>query len=123
MLYTIKNAFATHHIKRGGHLIYFEEYGNPKGIPVIFLHGGPGSGCSDSQKSIFNKKKHRVIFLDQRGSGRSTPKGRLKENTTNYLIQDIDYIRDVLKECLHKSSANIFFWGGVRGQCDPLMRF
>ena len=57
MLYNIKKSFATHHIKQDDHIIYFEEYGNPKGIPVIFLHGGPGSGCNEAQKAIFDYKK------------------------------------------------------------------
>ena len=54
MLYNIKKSFAIHHIKQNQHIIYFEEYGNPLGIPVIFLHGGPGSGCNEAQKAIFN---------------------------------------------------------------------
>ena len=69
MLYTIKKSFATHQIKRNDHLIYIEEYGKVNGIPILFLHGGPGSGCSDWQKELFNSKVYRVIFLDQRGSG------------------------------------------------------
>ena len=74
MLYTIKNSFATHEINRGLHTLYLEEYGNPKGIPILFLHGGPGSGCANWQKELFNSKVYRVVFLDQRGSGKSTPK-------------------------------------------------
>ena len=66
MLYSIKKSFARHQIKRKEHSIYFEEYGNPNGIPVLFLHGGPGSGCNDTHKTIFNCKKYRVILLDQR---------------------------------------------------------
>jgi len=54
MLYTIKKSFATHQIEIDNYLLYFEEYGNPNGIPTIFLHGGPGSGCSDAQKALFN---------------------------------------------------------------------
>ena len=79
MLYTIKNTFATHEINRGLHTLYLEEYGNPKGIPILFLHGGPGSGCANWQKELFNYKVYRVVFLDQRGSGKSTPKRLLKK--------------------------------------------
>ena len=96
MLYTIKNSFATHEINRGLHTLYLEEYGNPKGIPILFLHGGPGSGCANWQKELFNSKVYRVVFLDQRGSGKSTPKRLLKENTTSILIEDIEYIRNYL---------------------------
>ena len=80
MLYPIKKPFAIHEIKRGEHTLYIEEYGNKAGLPAIFLHGGPGSGCSNWQKSLFDKKIYRVIFLDQRGSGKSTPKRLLKNN-------------------------------------------
>ena len=54
MLYPIKKSFAIHKMKRDQHLIYVEEYGNKNGIPIIFLHGGPGSGCNDWQKGLFN---------------------------------------------------------------------
>ena len=97
MLYSIKKSFAIHHIKQNNHTIYFEEYGNSKGIPVIFLHGGPGSGCNEGQKVIFDYKKYRVVFLDQRGSGKSTPKGAIKNNTTLKLIEDIELVRKYLK--------------------------
>ena len=97
MLYPIKKPFAIHHIKLKQHKVYFEEYGNPKGIPVLFLHGGPGSGCNDSQKSFFNYKKFRVIFIDQRGSGKSTPRSSTKNNTTQFLIEDIEKIRELLE--------------------------
>ena len=97
MLYTIKKSFATHQIKTDNHTLYFEEYGCPNGIPVIFLHGGPGSGCSNLQKTLFNHKKFRVIFLDQRGSGRSIPRGSLKNNTTAHILKDLEMIRKYLK--------------------------
>ncbi len=97
MLYSIKKSFATHQVKKGQHNIYFEEYGIPSGKPVLFLHGGPGSGCNEGQKAIFNYKKYRVIFLDQRGSGKSTPKGNTRNNNTKLLIQDIEMIRKHLK--------------------------
>ena len=61
-------------------------------LPVIFLHGGPGSGCANWQKGLFDNKIYRVIFLDQRGSGKSFPKRLLKNNTLYHLIEDIEYI-------------------------------
>ena len=96
MLYNIKKSFAIHHINVDKYKIYFEEYGSPEGIPVLFLHGGPGSGCSESHKAIFNYKKFRVIFLDQRGAGKSTPKGSTYKNTTQHLIEDIEKVRNYL---------------------------
>ena len=111
MLYTIKKSFATHEIKRGLHKLYFEEYGDKNGIPVLFLHGGPGSGCADWQKGLFNDKVYRVIFLDQRGSGKSRPKRLLKNNTTNDLINDIEYIRDYL--CIEKWFVVGGSWGST----------
>ena len=79
MLYPIKKSFAIHEIKRDEHILYFEEYGNKRGnLPVIFLHGGPGSGCAEWQKSLFDSRVYRVIFLDQRGAGKSSPKRLLK---------------------------------------------
>ena len=97
MLYNIKKSFAIHHIKLDNYTIYLEEYGNSNGIPVIFLHGGPGSGCNEGQKVIFDYKKYRVVFLDQRGAGKSTPKGEIKNNTTSKLIDDIEFVREYLK--------------------------
>ena len=66
-----------------GHKIYFEQYGNPKGIPMLFLHGGPGAGFSNSHKSFFNPKIFRVIFFDQRGSGKSIPYAEIKKKKLN----------------------------------------
>ena len=80
-----------------GHKIYVEKIGNSKGVPFVFLHGGPGSGCNEAQKAIFDYKKYRVVFLDQRGSGKSTPKGEIKNNTTLMLIEDIEVVRKYLK--------------------------
>ena len=97
MLYPIKKSFAIHEIQRDEHTLYIEEYGNKKGLPVIFLHGGPGSGCADWQKGLFDNKIYRVIFLDQRGSGQSKPKRLLSNNTLFHLIEDMEFIRQFLK--------------------------
>jgi len=76
-----------------GHQIYWEDWGNPKGAPIISLHGGPGSGFNDSHKALFDPKLHHVIFHDQRGSGRSKPFASTDHNTTQDLIGDIELLR------------------------------
>ena len=79
------------------HTIYVEEAGNPrKGIPVIFLHGGPGSGCNGNHRRYFNPKKYRVVLFDQRGCHLSTPAGETRNNSTPELMQDIERIREHL---------------------------
>src|ERR1700684_2339029 len=75
------------------HSLYWEECGNPKGIPVIFLHGGPGGGCSSTSRRFFDPARFRIILFDQRGAGRSTPNGELRNNTTAHLIADIEALR------------------------------
>ncbi|OUS32803.1 prolyl aminopeptidase [Thalassotalea sp. 42_200_T64] len=75
------------------HQIYVEECGNPLGIPVVFLHGGPGSGCNESHRRFFDPKHYHIILFDQRGCGRSRPYRSLQRNTTAHLIQDIEVIR------------------------------
>ncbi len=79
------------------HKIYYEAFGNPNGIPVLFLHGGPGAGFSSFHKKIFCVKKHKVIFFDQRGSGKSLPLAELKQNKTSDLLKDIEKLRKHLK--------------------------
>lgn len=78
------------------HTLYVEESGNPKGLPVLFLHGGPGGSCADYNRQFFNPEHYRIIMFDQRGCGRSRPHAELKNNTTQYLIADIEMIRDRL---------------------------
>ena len=65
------------------HKLYYEQWGNPNGKPILFLHGGPGAGCSSFHKKFFDEKKYKVIFFDQRGSGKSTPYGEIINNTTS----------------------------------------
>lgn len=79
------------------HLLYVEECGNPQGLPVIFIHGGPGVGCSQADRQFFNPDKYRIILFDQRGSGRSQPLANLENNTTPDLIADIELIRKTLE--------------------------
>lgn len=78
------------------HTIYYEECGNPLGQPVVFLHGGPGSGCNPGQRRFFDPAHYRIILLDQRGCGRSKPLGITEENTTADLIADIEKLRNHL---------------------------
>lgn len=80
-------------LSRDGHEIYWEEVGHPDGIPVVFLHGGPGAGISPNSRRFFDPEKYRVILLDQRGSGKSRPFGSLENNTTDHLIADIEVLR------------------------------
>ncbi len=75
------------------HSLYWEECGNPEGIPVLFLHGGPGGGCSAMSRRYFDPRRYRVILFDQRGAGRSTPNGELRDNTTAHLIADMTALR------------------------------
>ncbi len=77
-------------------MIAVEESGNPKGIPVIFLHGGPGSGCKPHHRSFFDPATYRIILMDQRGAGDSIPHGCLEANTTPDLIEDLEVIRSQL---------------------------
>lgn len=75
------------------HTIYWEECGNPDGIPVLFLHGGPGAGLSPQHRRFFDPQRYRVILFDQRGAGKSTPLGEWRNNTTQLLIEDIETLR------------------------------
>ena len=75
------------------HEIYYEQCGNPQGQPVIFLHGGPGSGCNPSQRRFFDPTHYHIILLDQRGCGRSKPLGSTSHNTTADLVADIEALR------------------------------
>jgi proline iminopeptidase len=78
-----------------GHQLYVQDWGNKKSkSPIVFLHGGPGGGVSDSHKQSFDPYVHRVLFFDQRGSGQSLPYGSLDSNTTEHLINDITKIAD-----------------------------
>jgi proline iminopeptidase len=75
------------------HALYWEECGNPEGIPILFVHGGPGAGCSEFDRRFFDPERFRVVLLDQRGSGRSTPHGELKGNDPDSLAADFERLR------------------------------
>lgn len=93
-LYPEIEPFSKNYLKVGNlHQIYYEECGNPDGISVVFLHGGPGSGCNPTQRRFFDPKHYRIILLDQRGCGRSIPQGEVRENTTDDLVSDIEALR------------------------------
>jgi proline iminopeptidase len=83
-------------IKKGIHEIYYEQSGNPKGKPAIFLHGGPGGGAGSFSRRFFNPKKYRIVLFDQRGCGKSKPHACLEDNTTWHLVEDIESIREQL---------------------------
>ncbi len=98
-----------------GHTLYVHDWGNKKATqPIVFLHGGPGGGCSDRHKQRFDPTIHRVIFHDQRGSGRSTPYGELAHNTTENLVEDIEKIAQKLK------LTSFVLTGGSWGSCLAL---
>jgi proline iminopeptidase len=77
----------------GGHSLYWELSGNPRGKPAVFLHGGPGAGCSPDHRRLFDPDRYNVLLFDQRGCGRSTPFASLEANTTWDLVEDIERLR------------------------------
>ncbi len=79
-----------------GHRLYVEQCGNPSGIPVVVLHGGPGGGCSPAMRRYFDPEVYRIILFDQRGCGRSRPHASVENNTTWHLVRDIELIRTTL---------------------------
>jgi proline iminopeptidase len=78
------------------HTLYWEQSGSPRGVPVIFLHGGPGAGASPTHRRFFDPSHYRIIIMDQRGAGRSTPLGEVRDNTTEHLIADLELLRTQL---------------------------
>jgi len=79
-----------------GHLLYVEEFGAVDGLPVVFLHDGPGGACSPEHRRLFDPRRLRAILLDQRGCGRSLPSGAQEANSTPYLIGDLEHVRNAL---------------------------
>ncbi len=97
-LYPAIKPYATHTFKVDSlHQVYVEECGSPDGIPVLYVHGGPGGSCGDRSRRFFDPEKYRIILFDQRGCGRSKPHAELKQNTTDDLIQDMEIIRAELQ--------------------------
>ena len=94
ILYPEIKPYAEHRLEVSDiHDLYIEECGSPDGIPVVFIHGGPGGGCDTDHRRFFDPEKYRIILFDQRGCGRSTPHASLVENTSQDLINDMEAIR------------------------------
>ncbi|KXO16747.1 prolyl aminopeptidase [Peptoniphilus sp. GNH] len=92
----IRENFSNYIKRDSGHEIYYEESGNPKGRPVVFLHGGPGCGTSPMSRRFFDPDFYRIILFDQRGSGKSKPLGSVENNNTAAIISDMEAIREEL---------------------------
>ena len=98
-----------------GHQIYLELNGNPKGIPVLFVHGGPGAGLSPNYRRFFDPQDYFIVGFEQRGCGRSTPFADLTSNTTSHLIEDIEQIRQ------HLGISTWLLFGGSWGSTLALL--
>ena len=97
------------------HELYIDEAGNPDGIPVLFVHGGPGGGCDGSSRRFYDPALYRIVTFDQRGCGRSTPHGELSDNTTQDLIADMEAIR------VHLGIDSWVLFGGSWGSTLSLL--
>lgn len=96
-LYPSIEPFKTGFLETGdGHRVYWELVGNPAGKPAVFLHGGPGAGCSPEHRRLFDPQKYCVLLFDQRGCGRSQPHASLENNTTWHLVEDMERLRAML---------------------------
>ncbi|WP_119154127.1 prolyl aminopeptidase [Caldimonas tepidiphila] len=80
----------------GLHTLYWEESGNPEGIPVVYVHGGPGGGSSPDKRQWFDPDSYRIILFDQRGAFRATPLAEVQGNTTQLLVEDMEALRKML---------------------------
>jgi proline iminopeptidase len=97
-LYPALEPYQTHHLAVDAiHTLYVEECGNPRGVPVVFLHGGPGAGLAEYHRRFFDPARYRIVLFDQRGAGKSTPFAELTDNTTWHLVADIETIREQLE--------------------------
>ncbi len=114
--FNIVEPFDTQYLKVDKiHEIFVEEYGNRHGIPIIFLHGGPGAGTSSIYQKFFDPDKFHLIMFDQRGCGKSKPYGEVIENTTQNLISDINSILDLL------NIDKVHIYGGSWGSTLALL--
>lgn len=97
------------------HEIYWEQSGNPDGVPILLLHGGPGAGVSPVHRRFFDPDYYKIILFDQRGAGKSNPHGSLENNTTEHLLQDIELLREHLSiERWHLFGGS---WGSTLALC------
>ena len=94
LLYPEIKPYARHELPvEAPHVLYVDESGNPDGLPVVFLHGGPGAGCDGLSRRFFDPSVYRIVTFDQRGAGRSTPHASLENNTTAHLVSDMEKLR------------------------------
>lgn len=97
LLYPEIKPYARHELAvEAPHVLYVDESGEPDGLPVVFLHGGPGAGCDALSRRFFDPSVYRIITFDQRGAGRSTPHASLENNTTAHLVSDMEALREHL---------------------------
>jgi proline iminopeptidase len=97
LLYPEIKPYAIHRMPVAApHVLYVEESGSPQGIPVLFVHGGPGAGCDARNRCFFDPERYRIILFDQRGAGQSTPHAELSQNNTQALVADMETIRQQL---------------------------
>lgn len=97
-LYPPAEPFASGRLKVSDlHELYYEECGNPEGIPALLVHGGPGGGCNPTMRRYHDPAHYRIILFDQRGCGRSTPHASIEENTTWDLVADMERLREQLE--------------------------
>lgn len=116
VLYPELKPYQRHSLKASElHELYIDEAGNPDGIPVLFVHGGPGGGCDASSRRFYDPAHYRIITFDQRGCGRSTPHGELSDNTTQDLIADMEAIR------VHLGIDSWVLFGGSWGSTLSLL--
>jgi len=93
-LYPVHSSYQNAYLKVSElHSVFYAQYGNPEGLPVIILHGGPGAGCSPTWSEMFDLSFYRVIMLDQRGAGRSIPLAEMEDNNSEQLVNDIELLR------------------------------
>lgn len=115
-LYPRIEPYRTGRLAAGGHhQLYFEECGNPRGQPVVFLHGGPGAGCAPIHRRFFDPNHYRIVLMDQRGAGRSSPFASIIDNSTDALVSDLEKLR----EELHIDKWLVFggSWGATLALC------
>ncbi|MEJ2668773.1 MAG: prolyl aminopeptidase [Gammaproteobacteria bacterium] len=113
-LYPDIRPYAVHSIKVDmPHVLFVEECGNKNGIPIVFLHGGPGAGCEPYHRRFFDPDQYRIILFDQRGCGRSTPHSSLKSNTTQRMAEDLEEVRRFLN--IDKWAVFGDSWGATLG--------
>ncbi len=113
-LYPLRKPYKRGFFKVDGHELFYQLFGNPDGIPVLFVHGGPGAGCQPKDARYFDPKKFNVLLIDQRGAGQSKPFASLKNNKTKFLVDDLHKFLKFL------NIKKTFLFGGSWGSCLSL---